>query len=177
MQDRTDGRSHAVDKLVLQNASDASHGSGCEQWLHYCIRDEKPKYEWLAPSGCGNQLQFFKDTPKDYDAWNIDPGTLDAAPTDHLTSVDSVELVTEITLHPAIQINASLAEFEVRSDLSVSSDDQVDIENDIDWHESHVLLKAAFPLAAVGTICHLRNSLRHHRPADYAQQLLGESAV
>jgi alpha-mannosidase len=28
--------------------------------------------------------------------------------------------------------------------------DQVDIENDIDWHESHVLLKAAFPLAASG---------------------------
>ena len=26
-------------------------------------------------------LQFFKDTPKDYDAWNIDPGTLDVPPT------------------------------------------------------------------------------------------------
>jgi alpha-mannosidase len=26
--------------------------------------------------------------------------------------------------------------------------DQVDVENDIDWHERHVLLKAAFPLAA-----------------------------
>jgi alpha-mannosidase len=28
--------------------------------------------------------------------------------------------------------------------------DQVDIDNEIDWHESHVLLKAAFPLAAAG---------------------------
>ena len=26
--------------------------------------------------------------------------------------------------------------------------DQVDVANDIDWHETHVLLKAAFPLAA-----------------------------
>src|ERR1700691_3748501 len=26
----------------------------------------------------------------------------------------------------------------------------VDVENDIDWHETHVLLKAAFPLAASG---------------------------
>ena len=33
----------------------------------------------LAPGSCGNQLQFFKDTPKQYDAWNIDPGTLDHA--------------------------------------------------------------------------------------------------
>ena len=29
-------------------------------------------------------------------------------------------------------------------------DDYVDVDNDIDWHESHVLLKAAFPLAASG---------------------------
>ena len=26
--------------------------------------------------------------------------------------------------------------------------DQVDVMNDIGWHETHVLLKAAFPLAA-----------------------------
>ena len=26
--------------------------------------------------------------------------------------------------------------------------DRVDIANDIDWHETHILLKAAFPLAA-----------------------------
>ena len=36
----------------------------------------------LAPNACGNQLQFFKDLPKQYDAWNIDPGTLDVAADD-----------------------------------------------------------------------------------------------
>ena len=35
----------------------------------------------------------------------------------------------------------------------------VDIDNEIDWHESHVLLKAAFPLAADGAVCYLRDSL------------------
>ena len=33
-------------------------------------------------TSCGNQLQFFKDPPKEYDAWNIDPGTLDVPPSD-----------------------------------------------------------------------------------------------
>jgi alpha-mannosidase len=33
--------------------------------------------------------------------------------------------------------------------ISLQSD-QVDIDNEIDWHETHVLLKAAFPLAASG---------------------------
>ena len=39
--------------------------------------DKKSKFETLAAGACGNELQLFSDTPKDYDAWNIDPGTLD----------------------------------------------------------------------------------------------------
>ena len=45
--------------------------------------DKKTNFETLASGACGNQLQFFKDTPKDYDAWNIDPGTLDVPPMTH----------------------------------------------------------------------------------------------
>ncbi len=44
------------------------------------IFEKARKFEELAPGSCGNQLQFFKDTPKQYDAWNIDPGTLDVPP-------------------------------------------------------------------------------------------------
>ena len=44
------------------------------------LMEKKSKFEMVAQGACGNQLQFFKDTPKDYDAWNVDPGTLDAAP-------------------------------------------------------------------------------------------------
>ena len=40
-----------------------------------------------------------------------------------------------------------LAELQVCPDTSRSNGDIVDIDNDIDWHEKHVLLKAAFPLA------------------------------
>ena len=47
--------------------------TGCITSLY----DKKAKFETLAPGACGNELQAFKDMPKDYDAWNIDPGTLD----------------------------------------------------------------------------------------------------
>ena len=50
--------------------------SGCISSLF----DKKSNFETLAPGACGNQLQFFKDNPKDYDAWNVDPGTYDVAP-------------------------------------------------------------------------------------------------
>jgi alpha-mannosidase len=105
-------------------------------------------YEFLAHGACGNQLQFFKDTPKDYDAWNIDPGTLDVAP-GVIQHADTVELLGEGSEYPSIRVTRRLKNSKFVQTIRLEGD-QIDIDNDIDWHESHVLLKAAFPLAASG---------------------------
>jgi alpha-mannosidase len=107
------------------------------------IIDAKSKFDAIAPGACGNQLQFFKDTPKEYDAWNIDPGTLDAEPST-IATADSVEQVGD-----AIRVTSHWQNSKFVQTIRLQGD-QVDIENDIDWHESHVLLKAAFPVAAYG---------------------------
>jgi len=107
------------------------------------IIDNKTKTESLAPGACGNQLQLFKDTPKDYDAWNIDPGTLDGSPST-IQKADSVERVGH-----AIRVTSHWQNSKFVQTIRLQGD-IVDIENDIDWHESHILLKAAFPLAASG---------------------------
>jgi alpha-mannosidase len=104
-------------------------------------------FESLAPQGCGNQLQAFKDTPKDYDAWNIDPGTLDQPPA-LLTKADSVELIDGSTTHPAVRVTRTWQSSKFIQTMRLGEkSDYVDIDNEIDWHETHVLLKAAFPLA------------------------------
>jgi alpha-mannosidase len=108
------------------------------------------KVEMLAPGGCGNQLQFFKDTPKQYDAWNIDPGTLDQQ-IQVPANADSVELVGKDSTNPAIRVTRSWQSSKfVQTIILPHGTGQVDIENEIDWHARHVLLKAAFPLAATG---------------------------
>jgi len=113
-----------------------------------CITSLKESgVEALASGACGNELQAFKDTPKDYDAWNIDPGTLDVPPT-LLNKVDSVELVNSKAPRPAIRVVRSWQNSKFVQTISLApADGQVDIDNEIDWHETHVLLKAAFPLA------------------------------
>jgi alpha-mannosidase len=61
--------------LTIENAAlrvTVDPQSGCITSLY----DKKASFETLAAGACGNELQAFKDTPKDYDAWNIDPGTL-----------------------------------------------------------------------------------------------------
>jgi alpha-mannosidase len=107
-------------------------------------------YEAVARGACGNELQAFKDTPKAYDAWNIDPGTLDQPPT-LLTKTDSVELVGKSNSNPAVRVTRTWQNSKFVQTITIPDySDMVDIDNDIDWHESHVLLKAAFPLAASG---------------------------
>ena len=106
--------------------------------------DKRANFETLAKGACGNELQAFKDTPKDYDAWNIDPGTLDQTIATYGRRCHGCERRgSRRARYPF------LAEFQIRATIRLAQDsDQVDVENDIDWHERHVLLKAAFPLAA-----------------------------
>ena len=112
--------------------------------------DKKANFETIKQGGCGNELQAFKDTPKDYDAWNIDPGTYDVAPT-LLHQVDSVTLVEHGPLRSVVRVTRSWQSSKFSQDIILyTGADHVVVSNDIDWHETHVLLKAAFPLAATG---------------------------
>jgi alpha-mannosidase len=132
--------------LTLENGTlkvTVDKATGCITSLY----DKKTQFEALAAGACGNQLQTFKDLPKDYDAWNIDPGTLD-----HFTPIDkadSVELIEKGPLRAAIRVTRSWQKSKFVQDITLDAGaDQVNVVNDFDWHEEHVLLKAAFPLAA-----------------------------
>src|SRR5271170_4180498 len=110
--------------------------------------NKKANFETLAPNSCGNELQAFKDTPKEYDAWNIDPGTLDQPPT-LIHQVDSVKVVESGPMRAGIQVARTWQSSKFVQEISLDANaDEVLVTNDIDWHENHILLKVAFPLAA-----------------------------
>ena len=143
------GAKEEGEAFVLENANirvKIDKRNGCITSI-YSLKDN---FETLAPKACGNELQAFKDTPKDYDAWNIDPGTLDAAPT-LITKAESVALVPYkpgLNVMPAVQVVRSWQQSKFVQTISLDRFlDQVDVDNQIEWHESHILLKAAFPLS------------------------------
>ncbi len=112
------------------------------------IYDKKSQFETLAANACGNDLQFFRDTPKRHDAWNIDPGTLDK-PLTTPAKVVSVELVEQNPMRAVIRVTRTWQQSKFVQDIALYADgNQVEISNDIEWRETHVLLKTAFPLAA-----------------------------
>ena len=119
--------------------------TGCIKSLY----DKATNFESIAAGGCGNQLQTFQDTPKDYDAWNIDAGF--EKQVTMLDKADSVELIEKGPVRATIRIARSWQNSKFVQDVSLYAGfDRVDVTNNIDWHETHVLLKAAFPLAASG---------------------------
>ena len=119
--------------------------TGCISSLY----DKTAKFESIAAGGCGNQLQAFKDTPKEYDAWNIDADFEKEVAT--LDKADSVLLTEQGPFRATIRVTRTWQKSKFVQDISLYSGlPRVDIANIVDWHETHVLLKAAFPLAASG---------------------------
>ena len=136
--------------LTLENAAlrvTVDKTTGCIT----SVFDKKTGFESLAAGSCGNELQLFHDTPKDYDAWNIDPGTLDKPPV-KLDTADSVELVEHGPLRASIRVTHHTQDSKFSQDIILTEgSDEVVVRNDVDWHETHQLLKVAFPLAASST--------------------------
>ncbi len=120
--------------------------TGCVTSLY----DKRGGFESLAAGACGNELQAFKDTPKQYDAWNVDPGTFDVAPTP-IHQVDSIQMMESGPLRSVVRIKRTWGKSTFQQDVILyRGADAVVVKNDVGWHETHVLLKAAFPLAASG---------------------------
>ena len=145
------GRSEATsdlhaDALTLENSllrATVDPHTGCITSLY----DKPAKFESIAAGGCGNELVAFKDTPKDYDAWNIDADFEQYFT--KLEQADSVQLIERGPLRSVIRVKRKWQQSEFVQDITLYAGlDRVDVINEIDWHETHVLLKAAFPLAA-----------------------------
>lgn len=119
--------------------------TGCITSLY----DKRAGFETLAPGACGNELVAFHDKPKAWDAWNIDA---DFEKTFwKLDMVDSARVVESTPFRAVVRITRTWQSSKFAEDIVLYNNaDYVDVVHDIDWHENHVLLKAAFPLAATG---------------------------
>jgi alpha-mannosidase len=133
-----------LENSVLRVTIDSS--TGCITSLY----NKTTQFESLAKNSCGNELIAFHDQPKEYDAWNIDADF--EKDFSRLDRADSVELVEKGPLRATIRVSRKWQNSRLVQDISLYAGmNRVDVTNDIDWHESHVLLKTAFPLAAWGS--------------------------
>lgn len=132
-----------LENALLRVAVDPK--TGCITSLY----DKRSRFESIAANGCGNELIAFQDKPRDYDAWNID-SDFDQHFT-RLDTADSVKVVENGPVRATIRIVRTWQQSKFVQDISLYAGlDRADVHNEFDWHESHILLKAAFPLSASG---------------------------
>jgi alpha-mannosidase len=119
--------------------------------------DKRSGTEALAPAEtdtggpkdrvCGNLLQAFVDKPKQWDAWNID-ADFEKQHWD-IDKADEVKLVENGPLRAVIRVKSHFQNSTFIQDITVDAGvPRVDVNMQAEWHEKHVLLKVAFPLAA-----------------------------
>lgn len=95
--------------------------------------------------GVGNQLQSFTDKGQYWDAWNIDPN-YEGHPLPP-TQLKSIEYLEFGLLQQRIRVVKSLGNSEFCQDYILQIDSPLlKIVTTVDWQETHVLVKAAFPL-------------------------------
>jgi len=120
------------------------------------IFDLRSQTETLAPSEtdtggpknstCGNLLQAFYDKPKRWDAWNID-SDFEKQHWD-LDKADEVKLVEGGPLRAVISVKKHFQNSMFVQDITMYAGvPRVDVRMQAEWHEKHILLKAAFPLS------------------------------
>ena len=110
--------------------------------------DRDSDREAIAPGTAGNLLQLHPDLPNNWDAWDVDRHYLRHV--DDVVDVESVEPVPsgELDAGPAaVRVVRKLGRSSVVQVISLAPGSRcVEVDSDIDWHESEMFLKAAFPL-------------------------------
>ncbi|WP_433275113.1 glycoside hydrolase family 38 C-terminal domain-containing protein [Pseudonocardia xinjiangensis] len=109
------------------------------------VRDLVADRELVAPGAAANLLQLHRDTPTNWDAWDID---------DHyrrtvrdLVDVDDLAVVERGPSRGSVRVVRSTGSSTITQVITVGAGSpDVDIVTDVDWHEKQKLLKLAFPL-------------------------------
>ena len=91
-----------------------------------------------------NVLRLYKDTPRLFDAWDIDSMyDMEGVP---LEEDGTVEIAEDTPWRCAIRVTRRISRSMLTQEISLTAGKtQIDFDTKIDWQEQHRLLKAAFP--------------------------------
>ena len=106
------------------------------------VYDKRARREVLK--GSGNVLTAFEDYPRAYDAWEISEYyTEKSYPVDGVVAFDPFFEGDRAGFVVERRFNKSV----IRQEIALyGHTSRIDFETELDWHEDHILLKAAFPI-------------------------------
>ncbi|MGX9356697.1 alpha-mannosidase [Roseobacteraceae bacterium S113] len=109
------------------------------------IWDKQEARDVLAPGAMGNLLHAFEDRPICWDAWDIDTHIEDRCTPLH--GPTQVTVLETGPLRASVRFEMSWANSRVTQTIRLHhASKRIDFETEVDWHETHTLLKVALPV-------------------------------
>ena len=109
------------------------------------IIDKKTNREVLKEGQTANVLQAFEDKPMDYDNWDIDIYYDEKMWL--VNDVQHIEVIERGNVRSTLEIKRKFQDSTIIQKVYIYNDiPRIDFDTNIDWKESQVLLKAAFPV-------------------------------
>lgn len=109
------------------------------------LLDKEADRELIPAGQCANELQLFEDRPDEYDAWNLEKYYRR-----HRFALDGAARLTVAENSPVccrLHLERAISQSQFVQDITLYPHSRrIDFATHIDWHEQHVLLKAAFPV-------------------------------
>ena len=108
------------------------------------VYDKVSKREVLR-GGRGNELQFFEDHPMEWDAWDLEYHRRSERIA--LPPATSVRVVERGPVRAGVEVRRRFSGSTLVQRITLTADDpQVEFHTEVNWNESHKLLKVAFPV-------------------------------
>ncbi|KXK19873.1 MAG: putative alpha-mannosidase [Chloroflexi bacterium OLB15] len=107
--------------------------------------DKEAAREVLPDGASANVLLAFEDRPMQFDAWDIDIYYEDR--TERVDQVESLTIIESGPIRAGFEVRRPYRDSMIVQKVFLQRNSkQLDFDTWIDWHEQHILLKAAFPL-------------------------------
>jgi alpha-mannosidase len=100
------------------------------------------------------RLQLLEDSPKHWSEWEIDYDDITATPKSHVDGPAKVRIVEDGPARIALEITRRAGQSWFTQQIRLAAGDagdRVEVVNEIDWHDTQTLVKAAFPLAVANS--------------------------
>lgn len=109
------------------------------------VYDYANERETIAPGAPGNLLQLHQDFPNQWDAWDVDKHYLHTAV--DLVGIDELAAESDDPARAAVRIVRTFGSSRVVQTLALAAGaKRLDVDTEVDWHETEKFLKLAFPL-------------------------------
>ncbi len=105
---------------------------------------EDDPVEFIQPGKLGNLFQILDDRPLFWDAWDVDAYSQEA-PRD-LVKSESFEVVEKGPVRVAVELVKRFGDSTIRQRISLGPTPGIRFDTEVDWRESHKMLKVAFPV-------------------------------